>query len=285
MTINLAGQAKSIVDPFSRSFFNLPADMSNTIRRVPAKAAAPAEPAKKQPAKDVDVEAQTVTDEAQLRYGTSRGKQSVAKVAVAKAAPTPAPLSKAEALHNAVVEAMAQDITDRIQSKANLSHEILNENDTFSATAIYSFAWRMRADGVHDGTPPAPESVTFSKDALNKMFGGKIDLDKPQYVHSAYIVEAHNSSPYPLHFTLDGIQNSAIEREFCNDGTASTMMLLPKSRYDKEIEIYRLKDVDPKHLRTHGNASLEEEVGGAARPQTPQLTGLWPVDMSSFIVV
>jgi len=161
-------------------------------------------PASTTPASDETPEGATV--KGSLRYGYSQGKPQKYE----KDLPTPE-LSPSDAAQEAILRNVAQAITDRIQSKASLNEQLLDEKDTFSATAVYTFSWRKPTDGVHDGTPAEPAKVTFSKDALNKMFAGKIDLSKPQYVHSAFIEEAHNSSPYPLHFTLDGIQNAAVE--------------------------------------------------------------------------
>jgi len=163
--------------------------------------------------------------------------------------------------HNAVLEAVAQAISDRISGVASVSDSLLDENDTVTGTAVYEFSWRKSGDEdkAFDGTPSEPQAVNFSKTALNSMFQGKVDLSKPQYVLSASIVEVKNPSPFPLRLVLDNVQEQALHCEYSNDGTPATMIILPHSYSDKKREIYRLRDIDPEVLRTHGNANLQDE--------------------------
>lgn len=205
--------------------------------------------------------------DAPLRYGQSKAAPASKGAAAVYDEPEEVPVSKgvqtaSDAAHEAILRSVAKAIQEKIHSKASESDQLLSEHDTVQATAVYAFSWQRAGDhrAAGDTTPTEPQAVSFSKTDLGRMFQGKVSFERPQYVHSAYITDVYNSAPYPIAFTMEGIQNGVLEREFCNDGSASTMLLLPRQVWSGEKEVYRLRDVDPEALRTHGNADLKEEV-------------------------
>lgn len=207
-----------------------------------------------------------------LRYGSASTGSFAAAKATATAAATPVHDASAALADQSVsaqeilMRSVAQEITDRIQNRAGVSGSLLTERDTIPATAIYTFVWRKKSNdpaSANDTTPEEPQPVSFSKDALQRMFCDKLELDKPQYVHSIHITDVYSSAPYPLNFTMDGIQNNLVEREFANDGTGTTMLLMPGHRWSGEKEVYRLQIDDADKLRAlkkHGNANIDEEM-------------------------
>jgi len=191
----------------------------------------------------------------------------------------------------AILKAVQKALEGRMQDAATSYDDLLSESKSLQSTAVFTFTWRKqptdkevsvkksaaeRAGKVYeaDNTPTAPEPVSFSVPTLNRMFGGKIDFSKDQYLLSAHIESAHSTAPYPLDFTLHGVQGQAIEREFSSDGTAATLTLLPNTTWTGDLEIFRLRDVNVKNLYKHGNADMKSE-----------LEALVPLDDSSIMLV
>jgi hypothetical protein len=84
--------------------------------------------------------------------------------------------------------------------------------DTLSADLYYPFAWEKN-DAASNG---APGPVTFSANALTAAFANRIDFSKgqPVFIHSFEVLERSNSAPYPLAFTMTGIQGNPVQSVF-----------------------------------------------------------------------
>lgn len=177
----------------------------------------------------------------------------------------------------------ADDDTAEIRKEAAAvaaaaAHEMLtDEAHSLSSVLQMSFTWRKPLSDadivaakakaaksgkpyVADIVPPAPLPVSFSVEALNRAFRDQVNFENPQHPLSMYIESAYSTAPYPLSFTLEGVQGQALHRVFSNDHTATTMTLMPGVMYTTERKIYSATNVDTKSLYQFGNVDLNEEI-------------------------
>jgi len=182
-----------------------------------------------------------------------------------------------------VVKVVAKALEERMRSTASSHDALLDEKKSLSAVLAFSFSWRKEPSAeevvklkkaaeaagrtyVPDtSVAAAPLPVSFDAETLNKAFGGKLNFAKEQYLLSAYIESAHSSAPYPLAFTLSGVQGKALHRVFSNDGTASTLTLAPSQSLATEREIYRMANIDADDLYAYGSIDLKDEISSLTR--------------------
>jgi len=196
-----------------------------------------------------------------------------------------------------VVKVVSKALEARMRSTASSHDALLDEKNSLSAVLQFSYTWRKAPSKaevkalkesaskagktyVPDSVSAAPMPVRFDVETLNKAFGGKINFSKEQYLLSAYIESSHNSSPYPLNFTLKGVQGKALERVHSNDGSAATATLHPQTTWTSEHEVYRMSNVDAANLYAYGNVDLRDEISALTRPAN---TSTYFVPASRFI--
>jgi len=151
---------------------------------------------------------------------------------------------------------------------------LLDEKNSLSAVLQYSFSFRKplsekelarkKADDpayVPENVSAAPIPVSFDAATLSKAFGGKVDFTRPQYLLKMYVEEgSHSTAPYPINFTMEGVQGKALHRVFANDGTAATVTFAPAATLASEKCVYELAGIDAKSLYSFGNIDLEAEM-------------------------
>jgi len=192
---------------------------------------------------------------------------------VAEPAQELASMSEAElydTLGQLAVKARAQNAVDDYQ-------KILSEAHSLEGNAAFTFSFRSadakpiddvsststsksKIQANADGTPDAPAAVTFSKAALDRMFGRRAEMSEEQTLLSAYITEIHSTAPVPLSFRLDNVQGGSIDREVTNDDEPSTFIIQPGHVWSGTLPIYKLRGVDAAQLKEHGNTDLSNEA-------------------------
>jgi hypothetical protein len=211
-------------------------------------------------------------------FGSSSAKASDPAAGVKKNTVAAAKVSDDE-----LVTLVSKALEQRMRSTASSHDALLDEKNSLSAVLQFSFTWRkppteaetalLKAAAAKAGKPyvaenisKAPMPVRFDVETLNRAFGGKINFAKEQYLLAAYIESAHSSAPYPLNFTLHGVQGKPLTRVTSNDGTAATMTLHPQTTWTSEQLVYRMSNVDAESLYTFGNVDLKAEVEALTRP-------------------
>lgn len=169
---------------------------------------------------------------------------------------------------------------ESMRAKASSHEQLLDEKHSKAAVMQYAFMWRKKpssaetaakkAAAAKDGTfyvphdvKSEPTAVRFDAETASKAFG--VPLDRDVYLLSAYIESAHNSSPFPVNFTLHGVQGKSLERVWQNDGTASTLTLAPGQTWTAETPVFSMSKIDATNLYAFGNVDLEKEVSALTR--------------------
>jgi hypothetical protein len=182
-----------------------------------------------------------------------------------------------ELSNDEIVKRVSEALGAKLRSEASEHNALLAESGSISAVLQFPFMWRkppsakevlekQRAAKAANTTyvpdtsiAGAPVAIKFDAETLNQAFGGKINFAKPQYLLSAYIEEAYTSAPYPLNFTLRGVNGKTLSRVTANDGTTSSVTLFPNTTLTKERQLHRMGDVNADNLYAWGNVDMQAE--------------------------
>ncbi len=180
-------------------------------------------------------------------------------------------LARYGAAANGLINAggLPQQIDGALQKEVSRSVSGVTLEDTVSADLYYPFAWDNKPTAT-DG----PGAVTFSAAALTAAFAGRSDFSKgaPVFIHSFEVLERSNSAPYPVAFTMTGVQNAPVQSVFKPSGESFTL-LLPPGHSKMNETVYTSRNLDLEHLRAHGSASMQSEYESLL--PVPGLDGLY----------
>jgi len=170
-----------------------------------------------------------------------------------------------------LTRAVAKILESRMQNTAQQHDHLLDESQSLSAVVQFKYTFRKKPtaeekqafgdSAIADNVPVAPLDVQFDDAYWSKAFGNKIDFSKTgTYALSGYVESVYSTAPVELNWTLNGIQGRPVERVHSSNGQAVTMSILPGMNLVTEKPLFRLKDINTKHLFKHGNLDMQAEL-------------------------
>jgi hypothetical protein len=153
---------------------------------------------------------------------------------------------------------MLQQIQDalaqHLSTATNFGADLLQEKNTISADIVLAWQW----SGGSAGDDPAVYKADLAQ--LSQAFDNdRLDLAGNVFVHSVDVLSTFNSAPYPLAFTIDGIQGRELHHIHKTNGKGYTYLLPPGVRNGQET-VHKLRDIDADQLIEHGNANTIQEA-------------------------
>ena len=152
-----------------------------------------------------------------------------------------ASVSQQAVAESAGFAALGQAVVSKLNEVADFGAKLDKAPPTITKTLRFAFSFNKRnKDGTIRKTEP--DAAVFSKEALHRAFG--VSVDKPVYVKEITLASTHSTAPYPLGFTLHGIEGlDAVPAVFSSSGAADvTAVVLPGTHAHNET-VYSMGQV------------------------------------------
>jgi len=176
-----------------------------------------------------------------------------------------------------IAATVAKTLSSRIKSTATQHDHLLDEENSLSTVVQFEYKWRKQLSAAEkaaakkaasdagrvyaeDDIPESPLDVQFDASFWNRAFGDKADFTEGRYALAGYVESIFSTSPVPHNWTLEGIQGKPVERVHTANGQKAMLTIMPGMTSTAEMPLFRLKDVNTKHLFKHGNLDMSAEI-------------------------